>query len=133
MKVKGAMPRSRLSKVPRVPVDGAELEKQSGIYLRERNAAMRAKRLKAEMELAQTRDQLIDKDLVGRQAAYLLIAFRQAVLRLPQELRSKWGPEVMTLERIFQAKELITRMLEQMADLPNCVEPSWLKKLKEEE
>ena len=70
--------------------------------MRERNAAMRAKRLKAEMELAQTRDQLIDKDLVGRQAAYLLIAFRKAVLRLPQELRSKWGPEVMPeLRRVF--------------------------------
>ena len=55
------------------------------IYLRERNAQMRAKRLKAEMELAHARGLLIEKALVERQLSYLLIGMRQKLLALPRQ------------------------------------------------
>ena len=124
--------RSRLPKLPKTPTP-AEWEELSAEYLTERNAAMRSKRLKADMELASARGELIEKRLVERQLAFLLIAFRQALLRLPIQLRTKWGPEVMTHERSAECKELVTRMLTALADLPNCAEANWLKKLEEEE
>ena len=79
--IKGASPevrpRQRLPKQSRGG-NGSGLEKQSAIYLRERNAAMKLKRQTAEIELARTRDELIEKALVERQLAYVLIPFRQA-------------------------------------------------------
>jgi hypothetical protein len=49
-----------------------------------RNQQMRTKNLTAEMVLAERREQLIEKRLVERQAAYLLVALRQAILNVPQ-------------------------------------------------
>jgi hypothetical protein len=57
--------------------EASELQEQSSIYLRERNAQMKAKRLVAEMELACKRNQLIEKSLVERQLAWLLVSMRQ--------------------------------------------------------
>jgi hypothetical protein len=128
--VKGAKP--RLKKLPSPPdshTDG-ELSRE---YLIERNAAMRAKRLTAEMTLAQLRGQLIEKELAIRQASFLLIGLRQKALRLPHQLRAKFGPEVITQERFNYLKELVHGMLTEMADLPNTVQPDWLERLKEEE
>ena len=62
----------RLAKLPRVPVDASALEAKSAEYLDERNKILVLKRKKAEMELAQARGQLIEKDLATRQVAYLL-------------------------------------------------------------
>ena len=60
--VKGAKPtRRRLPKLPRAP-EAADLQEQSSIYLRERNQAMRLKRMREEMLLAKERDQLIERD-----------------------------------------------------------------------
>jgi len=56
-----------------------------------------AKRLKAEMELAHARNQLIEKRLVERQLAYLLVGMRQKMLLLPGKLR-------MRLVRAFHTK-----------------------------
>ena len=120
-----------MKKLP--PIDDNDLEELSRKYLIERNAAMRAKRLSAEMTLAQRRGQLIEKELATRQAAYLLIGFRQKALRLPHQLRAKFGPEVITQERFNYLKELVHGMLTEMADLPNTVQPDWLERLEEEE
>jgi hypothetical protein len=51
--------------------------------VRERAAAVRANRLRSEMLLAKSRGELIEKELVEKQAAYLLIAMRQKILNLP--------------------------------------------------
>jgi hypothetical protein len=40
------------------------------------------------MVLARERDELIEKELVLRQLAFIMIAFRQAVLALPGKLRA---------------------------------------------
>jgi hypothetical protein len=121
----------RLPKLPASP-EAHDLEELSSQYLQERNAAMRAKRLAAEMTLAQQRGELIEKKLATRQAAYLLIGFRQKALRLPHQLRVKFGPEVITEERFNYLKELVDGMLTELAYLPNTVQPDWLERLEEE-
>ena len=128
--VKGAKP--RLKKLPSAPASNTDGE-LSREYLIERNAAMRARRLTAEMTLAHQRGELIEKELVTRQLSFLLIGFRQKALRLPHQLRAKFGPEVITQERFNYLKELVHRMLTEMADLPNTVQPDWLERLEEEE
>jgi hypothetical protein len=75
--VKGAKP--RLSSRP-----GPKIGKLSEEYLTVRNQQMRTKNLTAEMNLAERRDELIEKRLVERQSAYLLVAMRQAALNIPQ-------------------------------------------------
>jgi phage terminase Nu1 subunit (DNA packaging protein) len=128
--VKGAKP--RLKKLPSPPdshTDG-ELSRE---YLIERNAAMRAKRLTAEMTLAQQRGQLIEKELAIRQASFLLIGLRQKALRIPYQLRAKFGPKVITKEIFDCATHLVHQALHEMADLPKVVEPDWLETLEEEE
>ena len=77
--VKNAKP--RLSSKP-----GPKIGKLSEEYLEIRNAQMRTKNLTAEMVLAERRGELIEKRLVERQAGYLLVALRQAILKVPQNL-----------------------------------------------
>ena len=47
-----------------------DLQEQSSIYLKERNLAMRLKRVREEMLLAKERNLLIEKRLVERQPGY---------------------------------------------------------------
>jgi hypothetical protein len=51
--------------------------KLDGEPTEERRKAVRANRMRCEMLLANARGELIEKSLVEKQAAYLLIAFRQ--------------------------------------------------------
>lgn len=78
--------RQRLPKAALPIGDETDLQEQSAIYLRERNKQMRAKRLRAEMELAFDRNQLVEKTLVEKQLSYLLVAMRQKLLALPVKL-----------------------------------------------
>jgi hypothetical protein len=73
--VKGAKPRFKPAK--------EEIPKLSREYLKIRNRQMSTKALTAEMTLAQQRGELIEKKLVEKQAAFLLIAIRQRILNLP--------------------------------------------------
>jgi hypothetical protein len=50
---------------------------------KERAANTRALRLRNEMLLAKARGELITKQLVERQAAYLLVALRQRIMSMP--------------------------------------------------
>jgi hypothetical protein len=59
---------------PRFKSAREELPELNRNYLISRNAQIRAKTLRAEMELAERRGELIEKRLVERQAAYLLVA-----------------------------------------------------------
>jgi hypothetical protein len=63
--IKGAMPRARLSKLPRTAVDADDLEEQSGIYLRNRNWKLRLQ-CEQEAKLALARGELIEKRLAER-------------------------------------------------------------------
>jgi hypothetical protein len=58
--------------------------KLSREYLVHRNEQMRTKNLRAQMELARERGELISKRLARQQATYLLVAMRQKILNLSQ-------------------------------------------------
>ena len=73
---------------PRLPTNGkpankAEVQRLSREYLEIRNRQMHAKAFMAETSAAAARGELIAKDLVAAQAAYLLVAMRQKILNLP--------------------------------------------------
>ena len=73
---------------PRLPTNGkpankAEVQRLSREYLEIRNRQMHAKAFMAETSAAAARGELIAKDLVAAQAAYLLVAMRQKMLNLP--------------------------------------------------
>ena len=131
--IKGAKPtRRRLPKLPATP-DALDLQEQSSIYLKERNLAMRLKRMREEMLLAKERDQLIEKELVLKQLTYLLISMRQKLLGLPLRIGNRFGDrEVPTREVVEYAKRLVNETLIELSKLPECVEPDWLDKLEEE-
>jgi hypothetical protein len=131
--IKGAKGPTRLreSKVPRQPETEASV-KLGEQYLRERNKQMRAKRLTAEMELALARGELIEKKLVSRQLAFILISFRQSVLAWPGKLRAAIG-EGFTHEMAQKARCLAHETLTHLEKLPETVEPNWLESLEEEE
>src|SRR5215469_11949400 len=86
--VKGA--KKRLPKLPRAP-EAIDLQEQSSIYLRERNQAMRLKRMREEMLLAKERGQLIERELAIKQLSYLVIAIRQRLLSLPLNIGNRFG------------------------------------------
>jgi hypothetical protein len=129
---KGSQPRLRLPKMP-APPEASDLQEQSSIYLRERNKQMRAKRLRAEMELAFDRNQLIEKALVEKQLAYMLIGMRQKMLALPEKMRVQFGPERFTHEMAQAAKVLVAEILQSIAQLPEAANLNWLEKLEEDD
>jgi hypothetical protein len=127
--VKGAKPRQRIRELP-----AAEIEEASRVYLKERNQAMRIRRMREEMRLAVEREQLISKDLAGKQLVYLMIEMRQKLLALPAKLGNRFrsrGDE-LAREIVGYAKEVVHETLTVLARLPESVEPGWLERLEEE-
>jgi hypothetical protein len=124
--VKGVKPRFRPAK--------EELPELSREYLQIRNAQMRTKNLTAEMQLAERRGELIQKSLVERQAAYLLVALRQAILNIPQT----WCRRLMGLNDAAQVQRILREMafsiLGEIKDLPSkAVNPNWLEELEDDQ
>lgn len=99
-------------------------------YLEIRNAQMRTKNLTAEMNLAERREELIEKRLVERQAAYLLVALRQRILGVPHA----YARRILGLKDATEAmgilREAMTELLNEIKDLPGKVtNPRWLDEL----
>jgi hypothetical protein len=118
--VKGAKP--RLSSHP-----SPKIGKLSEEYLGIRNRQMSTKALTAEMQLAERRGELIEKRLVEQQAAYLLVALRQAILNTPQTYcRRLMGlNDAAQVSRIL--REMAISILGEIKDLPaKITNPSWL-------
>ena len=121
--VKGAKP--RLSSRP-----GPQIGKLSEEYLKIRNRQMNTKALTAEMQLAERRSELVEKRLVESQAAYLLVAMRQAALNIPQA----YARRILNITDSGQAKEILREamvsLLNTIKGLPNTVtDPNWLDAL----
>ena len=136
--VKGGKPktlpsfkRKRLPKLPATP-EAKDLQEQSSIYLKERNLAMRLKRMREEMLLAKERGQLIERELAIKQLSYLAITMRQKLMALPLNIGNHFGDrEVPIREVVEYAKRLMNETLTELSKLPLCVEPDWLEKLEE--
>jgi hypothetical protein len=120
--VKAAKPRFKPAK--------EELPELSREYLKIRNAQMRTKHLTAEMVLAEHRGELIEKSLVEAQAAYLLVALRQAILNIPQT----WCRRLLGLNDAAEVSRVLREMafsiLGEIKDLPAKVtNPDWLDEI----
>ena len=118
---------------PRFKSAREELPELSRSYLEIRNQQMRTKNLTAEMELAERRGEVIEKKLVERQAAYLLVAMRQAALNIPQPYYRR----ILNVKEPREAKEILREamisLLNTMKDLPKGVSnPNWLAKVEED-
>jgi hypothetical protein len=110
-----------------------EVQKLSKRYLRITNQQMSLKAQQAAMLLARAREELIAKGLVCRQASFLLVALRQKILALPDNLcrRIVNIPDSAQARRIL--RESMISLLNELKDLPQAVtDPNWLKKLEDD-
>jgi hypothetical protein len=84
----------------------------------EKTAHERTKRLEREMQIAIRRGELIQKAVVEKQAAFLLVAMRGRCMAAPsawsRRLLNVSDPRVMT-EKL---REMMVSVLEELADLP---------------
>ena len=88
---------------------------------REQTVHERTKRMRLEMQLAVERGELISKDLVEKQASFLLVALRQHAMSAP----SAWSRRLLGINdaRVMteRLKDMMTSVLEEIADLPHKV------------
>ena len=127
--VKGSKPRLRRPKLPRRP-ETPESAKLGEEYLRKRNALMDLKYKREAMLLAHDRDQLIERELVLHQLAYLMIPLRQKILGIPSKLGNRFGNrEVPVREAVDYVRTLVHQALTEVSNLPLTVsDPHWLIK-----
>ena len=88
----------------------------------------------SEMELAVRRGELVEKRLVERQGAFLLIGLRRALLNLPQTYARRLVniPDPNKVKSIL--RQAIHETLTKIANLPSeVVDRDWLAKLEAEE
>ena len=101
---------------------------------KERAANTRVLRMRNEMLLARARNELITKDLVEKQAAYLLIAMRQRILGIPQTYSRRLLNISDQKEMTHKLKEMAFSVLNEIRDLPEkVVNPDWLETLEKDE
>ena len=77
---------------------------------------------------------MILRELVERQASYLLICMRQRILNLP----SAWAHRLADLKDAHEIRQALTgaahEILDELADLPSKVtDPNWLQTVIDEE
>jgi hypothetical protein len=87
-----------------------------------------------EMDLARLRESLLEKQLVEKQATFLLIAMRQKILNVP----STYARKVMHIDDIKTAHAVLQTiahtLLNELKDLPKkIIDPKWLTTVEEEE
>jgi hypothetical protein len=90
--------------------------------------------MRNEMLLARARNELIEKKLVAQQATWLLIAFRQRMLGIPQvytrQLLGITDPQIMSAK----LREMALEVLEELRHLPERItDPHWMETLENEE
>ena len=109
-----------------------EISKLSAQYLIRRNHSIDLKSKAAEIELAVRRGTLVERKLVQMQATYLLIGMRQKLLNLGSHAHKfAGGTNIDQARKILREIGLST--LNEIRDLPNCVEKGWLQQLEKEE
>jgi hypothetical protein len=128
-KIKGPKPklgRSSNGDKPRWQLDKDYIAaKIDLVKVREKSAALL---------LARARDEVIETDLVIKQAAFLLISMRQKLLALPNTYARKLLHKDNPNEVAAILKDAIHLALREIADLPRrAIDPNWLKTLDEDE
>jgi hypothetical protein len=133
--VKGSKPRLRAPKLPRRP-ETSESAKLGEEYLRKRNLLLDLKYKREAVMLAFDRDRLIQRSLVEKQLAYLIIPLRQKILGIPHKLGHHFGADnqVPIRDVMDFCRTLVHQTLSEIADLPqNVSDPRWLETLEEDD
>ena len=127
--IKGSKPRLRQPKLLRRP-ETAESAKLGEECLRKRNALLDLKYKREAMLLARDRDQLIERELVEHQLAYLMIPLRQKILGIPSKLGNRFGNREVPVREVADfCRALVHEALTEVSNLPLTVsDPHWLKK-----
>jgi hypothetical protein len=124
--VKGSKPRfkpaGKTHEITRQKV--SELSEE---YLRARNAKLRAQGFMAETQAAERRGQLIEKRVIQRQASYIFITLRQAILNFP----SRYSRRMVRLHNEHQARQELTKaahefLRELTGFAEKVMDPGWL-------
>ena len=107
-----------------------EISKLSAAYLEERNRKLRAQAFLAEAAAKEKAGELLSKDLVIRQAQYIIICLRQAILNFP----TRYARHVLGLSDAQQATAVLTKaaheFLTELSNFPEkIIDPSWLETL----
>ena len=111
----------------------AEIEEASRVYLKERNAAMRLRRMREAMRLASEHGLLIEKRLAVQQISFLVIEMRQKLLSLPQRIGTRFkgrGDELATRLLPLRAR-WSTRLYIHWPGCPNRLSPGGLERPEE--
>jgi hypothetical protein len=102
-------------------------------YRRARNETLKLKNSREVMLQAKACGELIERKLVQTQAAFLLVAMRRAALALPQALCDRLAGIADPLEAKAVLDGAVRGLLNEVADLPNCVDPAaWARFLAEQ-
>lgn len=82
------------------------------------------------LDLARIRGDVIEKRLVEKQLAYMLIAMRQQILAIPTSYARKFLHKEDIKEVYKILEEMCHRILNEIKDLPKkAVDPSWMDDL----
>ena len=82
-----------------------QISKLSAAYLEARNSKLRAQAFLAEAAAKEKAGELLSKDLVIRQAQYIILCLRQAILNFP----SRYARHILGLNDEQQAREILTK------------------------
>jgi hypothetical protein len=83
-----------------------EKSELASAYVTARIKQVNMRRMHDEMNVAEKRGDLIAKDLVAKQAAFLLIALRQQILNLPQT----YARRILGLTEVKKASKILREM-----------------------
>jgi hypothetical protein len=101
-------------------------------FVEEKTRQVVTRRKQNELLLAKARGDVIEKRLVEKQAAFLLVSLRQRILNLPQT----YARRILGLTDLDQASKILREMsisiLKDIKNLPQQVtDPNWLESLED--
>jgi hypothetical protein len=94
-----------MDRSPASSLRGEELPELDRIYLKNRNAKLRSQAFLAERRPKEKAGELISRQLVARQAQYILIRLRQAILNFP----TRYARHGVRIADEHQAKAMLTK------------------------
>jgi len=101
-------------------------------YTIERVGYIKVKRMQNEILLAKAREEVVETDLVIRQASFMFVACRQKLLSIPTSIARKLLHQTEIKKVVDILTQEIHKALREMADFHHkVVDPDW--QLKEEE
>ena len=132
--MKGSKP--RLSKEPPTGGNGehplSENQKLDRIYKQHRNTLLDLKIKDQALTMALRRNELIERELVLKQLAFILVGFRSKLMAFPHHLAARF--EAANRPRVHRiAEKVVHELLEELANIPDVIEPDWMERLEEEE